>query len=138
MIQWKDDYSTGIDVIDNQHKKLFNIANKIYELLRDELCTDKYDKIVEILDELKDYTVYHFKSEEEYMKSINYNKLFSQKIEHDYFVSKFDEIDYDKIDVDQDKYILEILDFIVNWITNHIISKDKLIKQALTKSNINS
>ena len=128
MIQWKDEYSTGIEVIDNQHKELFNIANKIYTLLNDEFCTDKYDKIIEILNELKDYTVYHFRSEEEYMKSIHYNKLFSQKIEHDYFVSKFDEIDYDKIDVDQDKYILSILDFIINWITNHIISKDKLIK----------
>ncbi len=128
MIKWKEEYNIGIESIDNQHKKLFSIANEAYSLLRDEFCIDKYDKIVSILEELKDYTIYHFNSEEEYMTKIGYNKFFSQKIEHEYFISKFKEIDFNKIDVNQDKYILDILDFIIDWITNHIISKDKLIK----------
>lgn len=33
MIQWKDDYKIGIDKINEQHKKLFEIANRAYDIL---------------------------------------------------------------------------------------------------------
>ncbi|MEG1255484.1 hemerythrin family protein [Clostridium sp.] len=127
MIKWKDEYNIGVDKIDEQHKKLFEITNRAYALLENEFCIDKYDKIVEILEELKDYTIYHFKSEEEYMLSISYRKFLSQKVEHDEFIKKINDIDLNIIDENQDKYIISALEFIVNWITDHILTKDKLI-----------
>lgn len=36
MIKWKEDYIIGVDKIDEQHKKLFEIANKAYKLLKNE------------------------------------------------------------------------------------------------------
>ena len=45
--------------------------------MQDEYSIDKYDQIIEIIEELKDYAVYHFKSEEEYLTKIQYKKLFS-------------------------------------------------------------
>ncbi len=125
MIKWKEDYIIGVDKIDEQHKKLFEIANKAYELLKNEFCIDKYDRIVEILDELKEYTVYHFKSEEEYMISIGYKKFLSHKVEHDEFIKKITNIDFKSIDEDQDKYLLETLEFVVSWISGHILGRDK-------------
>lgn len=125
MIKWKEDYIIGVDKIDEQHKKLFEIANKAYELLKNEFCIDKYDRIVEILDELKEYTVYHFKSEEEYMISIGYKKFLSHKVEHDEFIKKINNIDFKSIDEDQDKYLLETLEFVVSWISVHILRRDK-------------
>lgn len=125
MIKWKEDYIIGVDNIDEQHKKLFEIANKAYELLKNEFYIDKYDRIVAILGELKDYTVYHFKSEEEYMASIGYKKLLSHKVEHDEFIKKINNIDFKSIDHNQDKYLLETLEFVVNWISSHILGKDK-------------
>lgn len=127
MLKWKDDYLIGIEAIDNQHKKLFEIAERAYDLLKNDMYIDKYDKIVEILDELKDYTAYHFKYEEEYMLSIKYKRYFSQKVAHDDFINKIQNIDLNKIDTDQDAYLLSILDFIINWISEHIIRTDKLI-----------
>ncbi|WP_410506391.1 bacteriohemerythrin [Haloimpatiens sp. FM7315] len=127
IIKWKNNYNTGIEEIDNQHKNLFRIANDAFSLLQDKFCIDKYDKIVDIIKELQDYTVYHFNSEEEYMKKIKYKKLISHKVEHDCFVKKIKEIDLNKIDSNQDKYILEILNFVVEWISHHIITQDKLI-----------
>lgn len=125
MIKWKEDYIIGVDKIDEQHKKLFEIANKAYELLKNEFCIDKYDRIVEILDELKEYTVYHFKSEEEYMISIGYKKFLSHKVEHDEFIKKINNIDFKSIDEDQDRYLLETLEFVVSWISSHILGRDK-------------
>ena len=79
MIQWKDDYCTGIAPIDEQHKELFSIANRIYDLLKNDLIPDKYDSIVAIIGELQSYTRYHFKTEEDYMQRINYRRFLSQK-----------------------------------------------------------
>lgn len=127
MIAWKDDFLVGIDEIDEQHKKLFAIANKAYELLNNDLYVDKYDRIVSIIEELKDYTVFHFTFEEEYMMKIKYKKFFTQKIQHESFMKKINEINLNEIDSNQDKSLLELLDFIINWISNHILIMDKQI-----------
>lgn len=127
MIQWKQDYSIGLPAIDQQHQKLFDLANQAYALLKDDLRFDKYDAIVAILGELKDYTVYHFNSEEEYMLSIGYKRFLSQKAAHADFIARIEAINLDAVDADQDKHLLETLDFICNWISDHILKNDKLI-----------
>ncbi len=127
MIKWEQDYNIGITTIDEQHKKLFEIANRIYDLLKNQLITDKYDQIVEIMAELKDYTIYHFKTEEEYMKSIGYKRFLSQKAAHNEFIEKMQNIDFTQIDNDQNEYLMGILDFVCDWLVQHIIRADKLI-----------
>ncbi|MDU4547950.1 MAG: hemerythrin family protein [Clostridium botulinum] len=127
MFQMKDEYRLGITSIDEEHEKLFEIGERAYKLLKDPYTIDKYDKIVDVISELKDYTAYHFKNEEEYMQSINYKRLFTQKIEHEGFIKKLNELDLDKIDENQDEYIMDVLKFLNNWIINHIVEKDLLI-----------
>lgn len=130
MIEWSSDYKVGIDFIDKQHEKIFEIAARAEELLKNDYYTDKYNKIMEILSELKDYTVFHFNAEEEYMISISYKKYFSQKIEHDEFIKKIDDIDHKEIDKNQDQFVANILEFIIVWLTEHILEKDILIGEA--------
>ncbi|CFX41106.1 Haemerythrin/HHE cation-binding motif [Syntrophomonas zehnderi OL-4] len=125
MIEWKDEYRLGIDNIDEQHRKLFEIAGQAYALLKDQFSVDKYDNIVTILEELKDYAIYHFQTEEQYMQSIGYRKLLSHKVMHDDFIEKINNTDLRKIDADPEKYLIEVLDFIVNWISEHILGQDK-------------
>lgn len=127
MFEMKEEYKTGIKSIDDQHEVLFEIADKTYILLKDNYSVDKYDKVVELIEELKRYTIFHFKEEEEYMKNINYKRMFTQKVEHDNFIKKFEEIDIRKIDENQDKYIMEILQFLNDWLVEHIIEKDLFI-----------
>jgi len=127
MIQWKDDYCTGIAPIDEQHKELFSIANRIYDLLKNDLIPDKYDSIIAIISELQNYTRYHFKTEEDYMQRINYRRFLSQKAAHNEFLAKMDAIDLGKIDNSQNQYLIEILDFVLDWLAGHIVKADKLI-----------
>jgi len=134
MIKWKEEYSVGIELIDSQHKRLFEIADQAYELLKNDYYTDKYDKIVTILQELKDYTVFHFNAEEKYMESIGYKRLLSHKVQHDDFIDKINSYDLYQVDQDQDKYITDLLDFIIDWISNHILYTDK--KYASQTSNL--
>ena len=129
MYEMKDEFKTGIDFIDEQHARLSEIANEAYNLLKNDFTIDKYDKVINLVDELRDYTVFHFNAEEEYMDSINYKRRFTQKIEHDAFVKKINEVDYKTIDSDPDKYILEMLELLNQWLTGHILHNDKLISK---------
>ncbi|SFD00287.1 bacteriohemerythrin [Clostridium uliginosum] len=127
MNSWSDRYSIDVELIDTQHKKLFEILDRSYDLLLNKFQLDKYDKIIEILTELKDYTVYHFKCEEEYQLSIGYTKFLSHKIIHDGFIKRLEEVNLSEIDQDQDEYLKELLDFVQKWIVEHILGVDKEI-----------
>lgn len=129
MYEMKPEYYTGIEFIDQEHAKLFSIANRAYELLMDQYIPDKYDYIIEVIVELKDYTKYHFQHEEEYMNSVGYKRILSQKVSHSDFIEKLDEFDTDNIDENQKDALLDLLDFLNNWLVEHIYKKDKLIAE---------
>ncbi|MNP59010.1 Bacteriohemerythrin [compost metagenome] len=61
------------------------------------------------------------------MLSIGYKKFLSHKVEHDEFIDKINSFDLSKIDESQEKHLIDILNFIITWIDEHIIQKDKLI-----------
>lgn len=126
MYEMKPEYYIGIDMIDEEHKQLFEYADEAYELLHDEFTPDKYDKIDIILEKLRNYTVKHFSDEEQYMESINYKKLFTQKIQHQEFIQKLDEfMEHHNDDAeDQDEQIMEILKYLTEWLVNHILYVD--------------
>ncbi|MDY2789957.1 MAG: hemerythrin family protein [Lachnospiraceae bacterium] len=126
MYEMKPEYYTGINMIDEEHKQLFKYADEAYELLHDEFIPDKYDRIDSILEKLRDYTVKHFADEEQYMESINYKKIFTQKVQHQEFIEKLDEFmeqHNDEVE-DQDEQITGILKYLTEWLINHILYVD--------------
>ena len=131
MLQWKEEYEVGVAEIDEQHQKLIDIANRVYELMRNELALDKYDQIVEILQELKEYTVYHFHFEEGLMQKAKYKKRFSHKILHQNFLAQVEAVDLSAVDENQEAYLVKIMDFIANWLIDHIVGEDKKVGQSV-------
>lgn len=127
MFEMKDEYYIGINQIDEQHKKLFQIADDTYELLNNAYIADKYDHIVALLDELKEYTATHFAEEEAYMESIKYKKILSHKVEHHEFLEKINDIELNDLEVNQEGIIMDILNFVYDWLVHHILDTDKLI-----------
>lgn len=61
-------YYTGIELVDREHRKLFEIIGEVNALIHNDLLHDKYDEIVRLLDELREYTKFHFEDEEAYMQ----------------------------------------------------------------------
>ena len=131
MLQWKKEYEVGVAEIDEQHQKLIDIANRVYELMRNELALDKYDQIVEILQELKEYTVYHFHFEEGLMQKAKYKKRFSHKLLHQNFLAQVEAVDLSAVDENQEAYLVQIMDFIANWLIEHIVGEDKKVGQSV-------
>ena len=129
MYEMKPEYLTNIPLIDEEHQHLFDYANQVYDLLHQEFIADKYDNIADILGKLRDYTKKHFADEEAYMESIQYKRLFSQKIQHNAFIQKLEEWDLESIDGsdNQDETIQEMLNFLTDWLIHHILELDTQI-----------
>ncbi|MDE5678934.1 MAG: hemerythrin family protein [Lachnospiraceae bacterium] len=127
MYEVTEEFVTGIEEIDKEHRRLFEIAEELYELKCEEFIPDKYDNIRKILEELKDYTLTHFAHEEAYMQSIGYKRMFTQKSQHDALRQIMEEWDLNAIDENQDETIEEMLRIVTDWLVNHILNQDKLI-----------
>lgn len=124
------DFLTGIEIVDEEHRVLFDIIGRAHDILHDDMAFDKYDLIAGVLTELKDYTIRHFADEEEYMASINYDGLPAQKAVHHAFIEKVVHINLDELesmDENQNGYLSDLLDFLNDWLINHILKMDKLI-----------
>ncbi len=130
MYEMKDEYYTGIELIDREHKELFRIADEAYQVMKDEFISDKFDNIVTIIQNLKEYAKMHFSDEEAYMQSIHYKKFLSHKIEHVDFIEKLEAFDLEQMDHNQTGTLLELLEFLNDWLVHHILEKDKLIGNA--------
>lgn len=122
-----DTFKTGIPLIDEEHKTLFDIIGKIHTTIETELVHDKFDAILDILDELKEYTRTHFADEENYMREIGYDGLAKQEILHQKFIDKLNELDLDDVDDNQETYLYSFLEFLQNWLVSHILKVDMLI-----------
>lgn len=131
MFEWKDEYNCGIKRIDEEHKRLFEIGQSVYELITSENHVDYFGEVLNLIDDLRDYTVYHFEDEEKIMKLYCYpeSQYIEQKRAHDAFINKIENLDLEELDDDMQKSILKLLDFICNWIEEHILGMDLKIKE---------
>lgn len=122
-----DKYRTGINFIDKEHSRLFDIIRETNDLINTDDRFDKYDQIVDILHELLNYTEKHFSDEEEYMSRIHYERLEVQKLSHEAFVAKLKSINMEELDENQSEYLNSLIQFLLSWLSNHILKMDKLI-----------
>lgn len=125
--EFTDEYLTGIELIDKEHKELFRIVDTANQLVKSYDADSGYDNIIDILNKLKDYTKEHFSDEEEYMESIHYKGLAAQKRAHEAFIDKLENIDVREIENNPREYLQKLLEFLLGWLINHILNTDKKI-----------
>jgi len=121
LIEWGDEFITGIDTIDKQHRGLVELLNTLSRDF-DENKTRKDLEI--ILEKLFDYTKYHFSTEEYLMKQASYPDYQRHKDEHDTFVKKVKGFIGNFMD-GKEELTKDIVDFLSEWVKNHILKTDK-------------
>lgn len=134
MYELKEQYLTGMETIDDQHRKIFQLADQVYELLKDENMLYKDGELLKIVQELQDYTKYHFSEEEIYMEKIGYSRLEEQKIQHEKFIEELDKLNQAVQQIslrNQDQVIFKLLDYLTYWLKVHIEKFDMLIKKEI-------
>lgn len=121
--EWSENISVGNDTIDSQHKKLLTQINKIIKAIT---FNAEVLEIKEILTFFDDYINEHFSYEEKYMKSINYPYIEEHKEKHKDFIKNYIKFkdEFNK-NINKDKIILDIENYIGKWWIDHIGKEDK-------------
>lgn len=131
---WTPNLTVGVEFIDNQHKMLFEKADKLFEAGKNGHAKEY---IGELLDFLKDYTKTHFADEERYMLSIHYPEYQAQKNAHEYFVSQLTKLQNDfKTSGGNLLVILNANHLVSDWLMKHISVMDKKIGEFVKANNI--
>ena len=134
-----DKYRTGIELVDDEHKRLFEIIKDTNDVIHTELLHDKYDEIMRLLAELREYTEVHFSDEEAMMERIHYPDIDAQKRAHSAFVGRLVEIDLSELDAmddNQEEYLQDLIQFLLSWLSNHILGMDKKIGAYVTEHGV--
>lgn len=82
-IAWHEDFETGVEIIDKEHKQIFSTMNRLLRISSEEEKAEWACK--EGIKYLRNHTIEHFEHEEEYMQSIQYEEFDLHKRLHDDF-----------------------------------------------------
>ena len=127
LLEWQDSYSVGVDKLDSDHKRLFEIINRVD-------AAEKAGKSVQwVLEELRSYTEYHFKAEEERMKAANYPEIEEHMRQHKAFVEWLETVERTyNLSPDAHFHIAEsVNEYLRDWLTHHILLVDMQYKGVL-------
>lgn len=135
-LKWKPEYSVGIASIDEEHKRLLMLGEELMYMAEAPEHFDYYDNLLKIFDELREYTLYHFESEEKVLAENGYPDLESHRIEHIFFVKKLGRLEKKDIENLQKEAITDLLRFVADWVTAHILKTDKLYTDFLIEKGV--
>lgn len=120
-VEWDNSYSVGIDSIDNDHKKLLGLINQLQTAAH--YKTD--DGMIEsIINDLVDYTKYHFTREEGLMQECNYPDLEEHKEQHAAMIKQVDRF-IEEYRRDESRTIDDVTQYLKSWLINHINGSDQ-------------
>jgi len=126
---WSDSFQTGHNLIDKQHKELFNRANIFFETTENIPDEEQY---IETLNFLVSYVKEHFKTEEDLMKECNYPLLAGHKKEHEELVKKLVTTYKELIKGGFNESIIESTNALVQeWYVSHINMHDKKMAEFI-------
>ncbi|MEQ2128972.1 hemerythrin family protein [Caldanaerobacter subterraneus] len=128
-MKWTESLSVGNETIDSQHKELIQKINDVLEA-----CNRQHgkEKVVEVMQFLKDYTVKHFKDEENLMKKYQYPMYEEHKKIHEDLVKKVEDLDERiKREGVSLSVVMTVNKTLVDWFVNHISKEDKKVGEYI-------
>ena len=130
---WKEEYSVGVSRFDNHHKRLFDIANQLHQLMKTGQGEQAIEKTVR---ELAEYTRYHLSEEEKTMQSISYSDILAHKRAHRVFTDGLNEA---MVEVDKGRttfVVIKIAKMVIDWLIGHIFAIDKKYVEEMHAAGI--
>lgn len=118
---WSDDLRVGVDEIDNQHRYLIEIINDLFSAMQEGKGKDAMGAV---LDQLIDYTAFHFKTEERLMKTYRYTHPVYHLQEHEKLVKTILQFQSD-YKAGRTGLTLTTMKFLKDWLYEHILKVDK-------------
>ena len=117
---WKPEYSVGCAEIDQQHEKLFHMADELHRAMLEGRAREA---VVGLLKRLVAYTEYHFASEELLMQATGYTGYLAHRLEHVKLTEQV--LEYQKkMSRGETPMPVEMMKFLADWLKYHIQGSD--------------
>ena len=131
--EWREEYDIGVEVIDQEHRRLFRIIDKLFRFKAEE--KDSQWTCQEGIKFFKGHAVKHFADEESYMASIGYEGLEQhRRIHRDFRANILPALEQE---LEQSGYapdaVEHFLGVCTGWLIGHTLTED----QAITKKQVN-
>lgn len=122
---WKESYRLGVETIDRQHMKLFQMTEGLLKAIDGNHGPDVFKDAIGFL---KDYAVEHFRDEEAYQASIHYDGMKEHVRQHQVFAETV--LSFEKRLEDTDyslNTVKELAGFLTAWLIYHVADADQRI-----------
>ena len=122
-IQWEDRFNTGNEQLDEQHKIWVDFYNRLDAAMIEKDLQELQETRSDILKKMSEYVDYHFRYEEDFMRSIGYPDADKHWRMHKNLRDKIYRIHRDQL---EGRLVLnrEIMELIKSWLLDHIIQHD--------------
>jgi len=126
MITWVQEMETGIETIDEQHRKLIGKINELETAILENRGRAETQKILEFV---LFYADWHFKQEESCMHYYQCPAAEQNKEQHEYFLKRFSSLHYQYYQTNADPEIVQAtLNELMSWTQHHILHVDTELK----------
>ncbi|MGE5385072.1 MAG: bacteriohemerythrin, partial [Betaproteobacteria bacterium] len=128
-IEWNESMSVGHPDLDFDHRRLIGIINRLWVA-----SGHGHRRVIEfILDDLVNYTEFHFKREEELMAEAGYADVERHRRVHAGFCRRIEEIRWEYFQGIRDQARDEIFRFLTTWLNRHILDEDMRYKPCFSR-----
>lgn len=130
---WSDEFNTGIDFVDHEHRLIFQNYAKLYNMMREGKGHTYYK---ELLSFLKEYVGTHFAHEEQLLSDIGYPYAQEHLAQHRLFQSKLNGM-YEQHQAEEIRNhdLIQINLFVKDWLIHHILIEDRKYSEYAAHKN---
>ncbi len=121
-VRWSPEYAVDVEIFDEHHKRLFALVDRLFQALK---AGTARNALLGILDELAEYTQYHFTAEEKAMRHFGYPGCELQEQSHAELLTRVQELRRDMA-AGKSMVAVDVMEFLRDWLTGHIKRCDKL------------
>ncbi len=121
LVEFTQPMETGIDEMDEQHKRIIDMANDIYKAFE---TNQNQKQIKELLRTFVDYSAWHFSNEERYFVEFEFENQEIHKKSHNTFTSKVQDF-VKKFERGRVQAYHDIMIFVKNWLETHFTTEDQ-------------
>ncbi len=123
LLVWSDDIAVGVEIIDIQHKKLFDALNRLVAAIDSGSGSAEVECVIDFLD---NYVVEHFDTEEKLMNEVSCPRMDEHIEQHKIFVKSLGEVKefYAREGATEDLSLM-LRSNLCHWLFTHIMMVDK-------------
>lgn len=131
-IEWTEDLATGIEAIDEQHRELYRQVAALHAAMK----AGSLDRVHGLLDYLRRYSVEHFATEEEAMRTARYPAaaLGAHRAAHRRFVDDFEAHAERATERLSPAVVVELSSWLSGWLRDHVRRVDGEMARFLRAS----